>query len=379
MKRPVIIALGVATLVKLALAALTIGTNDVATWRAFADNAMLCGRCVYQLPGPYGDPFNHPPFIINFLKTVGTSSPAWFPFWLRLPAILADIGTVFLVTKVIPRISVYAIVLLALNPVSVLISGFHGNTDPVLSFFLVLTVCLLQRNRIKWAAAAFGMAINIKVVPLLLVPAILIYIWSWESRRRVIVFVSIAAAVVLVVSMPYILSDPWAISKATLGYGGMYGKWGTSRILIALSLSKAGHEIAARVIQALIIVVTFAMAVRLNRRRIDLVHQIGLTFFLFFLFTPALAVQYLSWPVPFILALGFWWSLAYYTSGGLYLFFTYNYWSHGQWYFADSHIEPQWSVASYMAGFFCWAITGLVCLRYKHILSAYWTRHCHST
>jgi hypothetical protein len=89
MKRPLIIALGIATLVKLVLAAVTIGTNDVATWRAFADHAMLCGRCAYQFPGPYGDPFNHPPFIIHFLKLIGMSSAAWFPFWIRLPAILA--------------------------------------------------------------------------------------------------------------------------------------------------------------------------------------------------------------------------------------------------------------------------------------------------
>ena len=105
MKRPLIIALGIATLVKLVLAAVTIGTNDVATWRAFADHAMLCGRCAYQFPGPYGDPFNHPPFIIHFLKLIGMSSAAWFPFWIRLPAILADIATVLVVTKLIPGIS----------------------------------------------------------------------------------------------------------------------------------------------------------------------------------------------------------------------------------------------------------------------------------
>src|SRR5215212_726857 len=129
MKRPLIIALGIATLVKLGLAVATVGTNDVVTWRAFADNAMLCGGCVYNLPGPYGDPFNHPPFIIHFLKLIGASSAVWFPLWLRLPAVLADVGTVLLATKLIPGISIRLTVVLALNPVSILISGFHGNTD----------------------------------------------------------------------------------------------------------------------------------------------------------------------------------------------------------------------------------------------------------
>lgn len=369
MKRPLIIALGIATLIKLVLAAVTIGTNDVATWRSFADNAILCGRCAYQFAGPYGDPFNHPPFIIHFLKLIGTSSTAWFPFWIRLPAILADIGMVLVVTRLIPGISTRLSVLLALNPVSILVSGFHGNTDPVMIFFLVLAVYLLKTDRLKWAAAAFGMAINIKIVPLLMVPAILIYIWSRKSPKSMILFVCIAAVVVLALSMPYTLSNPLAILTATLGYRGLYGRWGISLILAGFPISEVGHEIAYRVLQLLVIALTLVLAVHLNRRKIDLTYQIGLIFFLLFLLTPAHALQYLAWPVPFILALGFWWSLAYHSSAGLYLFLTYNFWSQGHWYFADSHIEPQWSIAGYMAGFVCWSVCAMICLRYKHVLS----------
>ena len=364
MKRPLLIALGIATLVKLLLATVTIGTNDVATWRVFADNAMLCGECAYELPGRLGDPFNHPPFMIHFLKLIG-SSTAWFPFWLRLPAILADIGTVLLVTRLIPKISTRLIVLLALNPVSILVSGFHGNTDPVMIFFVVLTVYLLKTGRLKWAAVAFGMTINIKIVPLLLVPAILIYIWwSRKSLRSAALFGCIAAAVVLALSLPYILRNPLAIAKATLGYRGMYGQWGISRILIAFQTSMAGHAIAARLTQTLIIVLTLALAYYLNRQKIDLVYQIGLIFFALFFLSSGVAVQYLSWTVPFILVLGFWWSLAYYASAGLYVFLNYHHWSQGQWYFAESHTPPYSSAAGYMAGFVCWVVCGLICLRY---------------
>jgi hypothetical protein len=368
MKRSVLIALGIATLVKLVLAWFTIGTNDVETWRAFAYNARLCRECVYQLAGPYGDPFNHPPFIIHFLRLISGAQET-FPFWLRLPAILADAGSVFLIARMLSSISTPILVLLAVNPVSIFISGFHGNTDPVMIFFVLLSVYLLNGKRLGWAAAAFGMAINIKVVPLLLVPSILSYLWSKQSWKAAVIFASIAAAVVLLTSMPYVFSEPLTILKATLGYGGMYGKWGTARVLIALSLSPSGHEVAARIMQVVIIVVTFATALWLNWRKTDLFVQIGLTFFLFFLLTPALAVQYLAWPVPFVLALGFWWAFVYYASAALYLFLTYNYWSNGQWYFADSHLEPQWTVASYMAGFLCWAVCAFICLRYKHILA----------
>lgn len=367
MKRSLLIALGIATLVKLVLATVTLGTNDVATWRGFADNAMLCGACAYQLPGRLGDPFNHPPFIIHCLKLLGMTA-AWFPFWLRLPGILADIGTVLLVTRLTPRISTRLLVLLALNPVSILVSGFHGNTDPLMIFFVVLTVYLLKTERLSWAAAAFGMAINIKVVPVLLVPAILIYVWSRKSLRGVVLFVCVAGVVVLALSMPYILSEPRAIAKATLGYRGMYGQWGISRILLAFPISTAGHAMADKLARTLIIVLTLWLAVYLNRQKVDLVYQIGLIFFAVFFLSSGVAVQYLSWPVPFILVLGFWWSLAYYTSAGLYIFLSYNHWSQGHWYFAESHIKPYSSVTGYMAGLICWALCGIICARYIQIV-----------
>jgi len=367
MKRSLLIALGIATLVKLVFATVTLGTNDVATWRGFADNAMLCGACAYQLPGRLGDPFNHPPFIIHCLKLIGTST-AWFPFLLRLPGILADIGTVLLVTRLMPRISTRLVVLLALNPVSILVSGFHGNTDPVMIFFVVLAVYLLKTNRLNWAALAFGMAINIKVVPVLLIPSILIHIWTRKSLRGVVLFVFIAASVVLALSMPYILSNPLAIVKATLGYRGMYGQWGISRILLALPISTAGHVVGDKLARTLIIVLTLGLAVYLNRQKVDLVYQFGLIFFAVFFLSSGVAVQYLSWPVPFILALGFWWSLAYYTTAGSYIFLSYNHWSQGQWYFAESHIKPYSSVTGYMVGLVCWAVCGFICVRYIHIV-----------
>lgn len=157
MKRSVVIALLVATVIKIAFAWFTSGTNDVVTWLAFTNNARLCGECVYSLPGPYGDPFNHPPFIIHFLRLLSLSAGESFPFWLRLPAILADVGSVFLLVRILPEASVSMLVLVAVSPISILVSGFHGNTDPVMIFFVLLGIYLLTVGRIALAGMAFGM------------------------------------------------------------------------------------------------------------------------------------------------------------------------------------------------------------------------------
>src|SRR5205823_6107900 len=64
-----------------------------------------------------------------------------FPFLLRLPGIIADLVIVLVVlqiAKTTKELSVpfWALILFALSPVSLMVSGFHGNTDTVMVMFL---------------------------------------------------------------------------------------------------------------------------------------------------------------------------------------------------------------------------------------------------
>lgn len=123
--------LALSTTWKLWIAATTIGTNDVVTWERFARGiAELGGMGVY-----YAEPlFNHPPFMTHVLQVMLWLSDVTllgFPFWLRLPAICADIGSVFILWRFIerrmsPEVSPLALLLLAAAPPSIMIAGFTG-------------------------------------------------------------------------------------------------------------------------------------------------------------------------------------------------------------------------------------------------------------
>ncbi len=65
----VVCAAGAALAVKLLLAWNTYGTNDVYAWERFMLGARYIGSSVYRA---YWD-FNHPPFMIHFLRFLG-----WF-------------------------------------------------------------------------------------------------------------------------------------------------------------------------------------------------------------------------------------------------------------------------------------------------------------
>ena len=65
-----------------------------------------------------------------------------------------------------------------------MVAGFHGNTDPIMVSLLLLSVYLVETGRGEWlAGAAFGMAMNIKILPLLLAPAALLSLPG--TRRRI--------------------------------------------------------------------------------------------------------------------------------------------------------------------------------------------------
>jgi Gpi18-like mannosyltransferase len=171
------VACGLVVLVaKLAFALNTIGTNDVVTWHRFADTIADHNPLWLYHADPL---FNHPPFmtrVLPVLRWLSSHTPFGFPLWIRLPAILADFGSLWRVALILQP-NTRLLVLLAICPVSILVSGFHGNTDAVMVFFILLAIYLLDKR--KWllaGAVAFGMAACIKVAAIALVPAFLFYL-----------------------------------------------------------------------------------------------------------------------------------------------------------------------------------------------------------
>jgi Gpi18-like mannosyltransferase len=134
---------------KIFLALSTYGTNDVYAWERFARWSALFGSGLYTVDAA----FNHPPSMIHVLasmmwltKITGIA----FPFWLRLAAILADTASVWVASRIFAdRLSEptvrWGLLLLALSPALILVSGFHGNTDPVVMLFVWLSVWLTER------------------------------------------------------------------------------------------------------------------------------------------------------------------------------------------------------------------------------------------
>ena len=91
------------------------------------------------------------------------------------PALSADLVVVFALLGLGKRephlhIPTWGLILLAVSPVSLMVSGFHGNTDSVMAMFLVLAAWQCVRNQPIWCGILFALSCQIKVVPLLCLP-----------------------------------------------------------------------------------------------------------------------------------------------------------------------------------------------------------------
>jgi hypothetical protein len=340
----VIVAAGLATVLKVELAARTLGSNDVYYWGIFADGVRRFGPV-----GIYGHAFdapvyNHGPLAgwmlvaINWLVDRGVAS---FHGLMRMPACLADFVTSLLVFELVravrsTREAAIAAVLVVWSPLLFAISGFHGNTDPVFVMFALLSVYLLViRDWSLAAGAAFGIAMSIKLVPVVLAPVLLVVLvrLGW---RRLAAFAGGVAIVFWLLWVPVILTRWDSFRTQVFGYSGShYRQWGLPQLLTWADLPGAASWLAGPGRFAVLLVSGLAAAAVVWRRPGAAVAAAGLSFVLFLLLSSAFAMQYLVWGLAAAYLIHTWAATAYNAAVSAFAVVVYDHWNNAppwHWY-----------------------------------------------
>ena len=366
----VAMAVGCVTAAKLLVSWCVIGTNDAIYWMDFADVIQRAGSVrVYAILGHY----NHPPLMswllvgLNVVKA-GTGWP--YPFLVRLAPIFADAGSIFILWSLLQRRrhphALALTLVCCFNPLSFLISAYHGNTDPVFIFFILLAVLLAESRRTFWSGLVFGLSCCVKIVPVIFLPVF----WFWlRGRRERTVFSGAALVFPLVVFVPTLVLAHGPFLHNVFEYSGIKGIWGIGHlyleIMAALGLLQRMPQLADIFFLHLVPValffffsatLVFSWTV-MGRRRADLIDGLFFVTVLFLILTPGFGVQYLSWPAYFAIltlpALGTAWVLL----AGAFLFRVYAYW--GGFvppYYADSHKMGQWTGWDRVFDLVLWAL-----------------------
>lgn len=358
--RPVLIVAAalIALLFKIGIALATLGTNDVIAFYEFAKAPETHGLIwTYE----HSILFNHPPLVGHFLR-----GPAWlnhqpffpqngltFPFLLRLPGIIADFGVVLLVLAVVreyphlrpPR---WAMLLFAGSPVSITVSGFHGNTDPIMVLFLLLASIMALRGRPLLCGVFLALSCQVKIIPSLLLP---IFFFFWVERRRLRSFLGSFLLSSLLLCAEPLLRTPVSFVKNVLSYGSFWGIWGLTYCLRMTGLNEFNKvsffnlsDAQNAIIMILKVPIVLSSLLLTWRRRrlapLALFASIGYAWILFFVLSPRVAAQYLVWLAPFVLLLSptFYGLLV--AGSSIFLFAFYTITSGGfPWYFAYASNE----------------------------------------
>lgn len=356
MPRRLLIALIIAALLCLSLASLTYGTNDVLFFQSYVAKAGHDGIAALYRDGArligyhpqYVEPMAHPPAMLTLWTGVQhcedwTGVP--FRFWFRLLTVAAFLASIILVWKMA---TVNAAVYYALCPAAIMVSGFHGNSDPLIVAALLAAVYALEcKARPGLAGVCFGIALSIKVWPLFLLLAFMFGVETWRSRLR---FSAAALLTVTALAFPTILADPRLIITTVLGY--------RSRIICEWGLSRWSWYMPIGVPFAF---TAIALAnIYLRKQRASLSRMVGSSILVFLVLTPGFGVQYLAWILPFCFVFGPRVTAAVYAAASVFLAAIYTYWSGGiPWYFADALSErPGSGIVMYFAAL-CWLTLAL--------------------
>lgn len=363
--------------VKVYLTLTTFGSPDVLGYQDYLVKIRsLGGIGAYYAGGAYDNPFNVPPLNIPVIRVMGwfaDISGLPFRFWLRLPCVVADIGSLFLVASLLnnrsSKTKFALLLILALCPASIMISGFHGNSDPVMIFLVLLSIYLLeQRKSTVFSGLVFGLALSVKVVPLIFVPVFLLYLFTLRARA---IFVVTAAAVFVLGGMPYVLLDPRIIAAKVFGYSSYYGVWGWTRLLTSmLGQTSTSHPTGLHATlniagKLLLLLSISALSFWMNKKKEkpSLFIQCGAVTFLFMVLTPGFGIQYLSWCIPFVVVLGIWPTLIYYLASAVFLFIDYHCWA----WWPNSPSYCLGKIPS-QASLLCWLSTIVVMMIYRRLL-----------
>jgi 4-amino-4-deoxy-L-arabinose transferase-like glycosyltransferase len=361
------------TALKLYFAATTQGSNDVFHFTDFAGFVHRYGPI-----GIYGHwsaqpPYNHPPLIGWLLAAINWATGLGLPFrfLIRVPATLADIASALLVFELVRihrsvRDAMVAGLVVAASPVLIIVSGYHGNTDPVFVMFALLSFYLLVTGRSGLAAGlSFGIAVSIKLVPIVTL-GVLLVLAARAGWRKSVAFLAGAVAVFALLWVPVILQQWTALRTNVLGYAGYGGRplWGLPEFFFAAGASQHVLDVLEGPGRFVVLLLCTALPALLAwRRPAASVTAFGLSLSLFLLLSTATATQYFAWAAAAVVLISPWVGAIYNLAAGALLVAVYDSWNGGAYPWAwDKGVAGPFSPDQTIAAALVWLTLAAVVL-----------------
>jgi len=302
---------------------------DVRNTERFAE-LVYSGENVYSQSGyllnQLGEKFSlnmpYAPFwivLLYFWKIISVVTGISFAFLFKFSSIIADAVFIFFLLfsplKVLKERQNMSL-LLALSPVVISVSAVFGQFDLIPTFFSFLAFLLLVNDdkNWKWAALCLGFGIFAKTFPLILLPA---FLSQFPSIKKRISFACIAITPITLSLLvaPAIHSTPQDIVNSIISYKGVVGGahgfsglfWVSRQAFQFVSQNSNGYEILETIWNLYnhygtsMVIIFIGIGYFYLFKKVSLLERIVYTYFVFYVFSNAVACQYLVWIIPFML------------------------------------------------------------------------------
>jgi alpha-1,6-mannosyltransferase len=140
-------------------------------------------------------------YIFGFSVKLGGNDITANVLLFRLLILLFEYGSLVLIYKISKLLKAPAssISIYALNPLVIIELTGNLHAEAFMIFFILLAFYLLIKGRQIYSAVAFGVAVGVKLIPLILLPLLIIKLGPSKSLR----YCSISAATVLLLFLPF--------------------------------------------------------------------------------------------------------------------------------------------------------------------------------
>jgi hypothetical protein len=253
---------------------------------------------------------------INIYPIVALRNLPFLPLFLYLEAfaliISSKIFTQIIILKIIfsffnlcviyliyllSKKNAYMTALYAFNPVSLLVTCFHGQFDSLPVFLILLCVYLIQKRRKTIPLLILSFAITLKTWPVLFCIPLFRLMKTKFTIRYIISSLTLLSIFPILCTAFYTFffhANPLLIAKVVISYGGVVTIWGLSKGLFLL-IGK--NKILFFVLKLLFVVILFVFQIR-NKEK-SVFTQIYFAMVLFFVITTGFGIQYFYWIIPF--------------------------------------------------------------------------------
>lgn len=282
-------------------------TYDIESYKLVTDG-LLSGQEVYAAAlgrHPYL-PFQMVIMGASALMAQWTNIP--YVVAIKLPTILADVAITALIIHSARRewlsenYAFHLGWLYALNPVSILVTAYHGQFEAV-TLFLALLAWFYWRfaRRPLASAVGLGLAILNKTWPVIFLPLLVL---RMRSRRQQIYYAAVAVAIPALITLAYILlfsPNVRPMLLRILTHRGVAGYWGPTAVLAMLGQTAPAAQSlfdTVLVFRTWLLLAAGVAAVWITRQQ-SLLNAMVTTMLCIFVITIGIGIQWLVWLIPF--------------------------------------------------------------------------------